>query len=120
MGLGGKVSASVDLVLGVSILEPLLFILYIIELFHIVGNNIEGYADDTTIYAVFLQLVSRPQVMESLNQNLAAIDTLKKLKYMVISRSRTNAPDYGDLTLGSAELEEVQSLHIFGVTLDFH
>ena len=38
---------------------------------------------------------------------------------MVVSRSRNIAPGYGDLTLGSAEIEEVKSLSIRGVTLDF-
>ena len=42
----------------------------------------------------------------------------KNTKPMVVSRSRTYAPGYGDITLGSAELEEVKSLHILGVTLD--
>ena len=50
--LNGRVSASVDVVSGVTqgcVLEPLLFILYTSELFHIVRNHIVGYADDTTI-----------------------------------------------------------------------
>ena len=53
--LDGKVSVSVDGVSGVpqgSILGRLLFILYISELFHIVGNHFLGNADDSTIYAV--------------------------------------------------------------------
>ena len=37
---------------------------------------------------------------------------------MVVSRSRTTAPGYGDFTLGGAELEEVKSLRILGKTLD--
>ena len=37
---------------------------------------------------------------------------------MVVSRSRTSAPGYGDLTLGGAELEEVKSLLILRVTFD--
>ena len=37
---------------------------------------------------------------------------------MVVSRSRTNAPVYGDLTVGGAELEKVKSLRILGVTFD--
>ena len=36
----------------------------------------------------------------------------------MVSRSRTYAPGYGDLTLDGAELEEVNSLHIFGATFD--
>ena len=50
-----KVSESVDVVSGVtqgSVLGSLLFILYTSELFHIVGNHIVGYADDTTVYSV--------------------------------------------------------------------
>ena len=37
---------------------------------------------------------------------------------MAVSLSRTYAPGYGDLTLGGGELEEVRSLHIYGVTYD--
>ena len=56
-------------------LRPLLFILYTSELFHIVGNHIVGYADSTTIYGVFPRPLSRPKGMESLNQDLAAINS---------------------------------------------
>ena len=58
-----------------TVLEPLLFILYTSELFHIVGNHTVGYADDTTNCAVIPRPISRPQVMESLNQGLAAINS---------------------------------------------
>ena len=43
---------------------------------------------------------------------------LKNAKSMGVSRSRTDAPGYGILTLGGTELEEVKSLRILGVTLD--
>ena len=43
----------------------------------------------------------------------------KKTKCMVVSRSWTSAPGYGDLTLGVAELEDVKSLRILGETFDF-
>ena len=42
----------------------------------------------------------------------------KKTKSMVVSSSRIIAPDYDDLTPGSAELEKLKSLHILGVTFD--
>ena len=54
-----------------SVLGPLLFILHTSELYHIVGNHIVSYADD----AVIPRPLSRPQVIESLNQKLAAIDS---------------------------------------------
>ena len=50
-----KISVLIDVVSGVlqgSVLEPLLFILYTSELFHIVGKHMVAYANDTTTYAV--------------------------------------------------------------------
>ena len=41
-----------------------------------------------------------------------------KTKSMAVSRSRTYAAGYDDLTLGSEELEEVKSLRILAVTFD--
>ena len=125
----GKVSASVDVVSGVPqcrALGSLLIILYTFELFSIVGNHIVGYADDTTIYPVISRPLSCPQVLESLNQDLTAINSwclkwnirlnAKKTKSMETSLSWTIAPGY--LTLGGAELEEVKSLRILGITFD--
>ena len=37
---------------------------------------------------------------------------------MEISRSQTNAPGYGELTLVDAELEDVKSLRIIGATFN--
>ena len=54
-------------------LGSLLLILQTSELFHIAGNHIAGYVDDSTIYAVIPIPLSRPQVMESVNQDLAAM-----------------------------------------------
>ena len=42
----------------------------------------------------------------------------RKTNAMVVSRSRTIALGYGDLTLGDAKLEKLQSLRILEVTLD--
>ena len=55
-----------------SVLGQLLFVLYTSEIFHIVGSHIVGYAEDSTIYAVILRPLSGPQVMELMNQDLAA------------------------------------------------
>ena len=55
--LKGKVSASVDVVSGVtmgSVSRVLFFILYTSELFRIFSNYIVGYADDTTSMQSFL------------------------------------------------------------------
>ena len=77
--------------------------------------------DDTAIYAGTSRPLSRPQVMESLNQDLTAINSWclkwhirlnpKKTKSLVIKTSRIIAPGYGDLSLGSSELEELKSAY---------
>ena len=38
---------------------------------------------------------------------------------MVVNRFQTYATGYGDLTLGGAELEELKSPRVLGVTFDF-
>ena len=76
--LNSKVSAQVDVVSGAppgSVLGPLLFILCTFEFFGIVGNHIVDYADDSTIYTVIPRSPLRPQVIESLNQDLAPINS---------------------------------------------
>ena len=42
----------------------------------------------------------------------------KKTTSMMVSLSRNYVSRYGDLTLGGADLEEVRSLRILGVTFD--
>ena len=51
----GSSSKSVNVVSGVpqgSVLGPLLFLLYTLELFSILENKLIGYADDSTLIAV--------------------------------------------------------------------
>ena len=131
MHLDGKVSASVDVVYGVplsSVLGPLLFKLYTSKLFLIVKNHIVGCADDTTVYEVIPRVLSRSQVVGSLNQDLVAMNSWrlkwhmrlnsKKTKSMVVSRSRIIASGYSDPTLSSAVLDALKSLCILGATVD--
>ena len=116
--LVGKVNVSVDVVSWVpqgSVLGSLLFMLYTSELFHIIGNHMVGYANDTTIYAVFPRPLSRPQVVESLNQDLAAVHswclkwhirlTPRKTKSMMVNSLRPMLPAMVISTFGGEELE---------------
>ena len=87
-----------------------------------------GYVDATTIYTVIPEPLSRASVIISLHQYLAAINSWclkwhmrlnpRKAKSMMVSRSRTRALGYVDLTLGSTEFEEVKSLRNLWETLD--
>ena len=75
IGLNGKVSETVAVsrVPQSSILGPLL-LMCSSQLFYIVGNHIVSHADDT-------RPLSRPKVMEWLNQDLAANDEIAELGF---------------------------------------
>ena len=78
MCLDGEVSAAVDVVSAVpqnSVLGTLLFLFYPAEFTNIDGHRIVGCADDSTINAVIHWPLLPTNVMGSLNQNLAAIDS---------------------------------------------
>ena len=53
-----------------SVLGPLLFLLYTLELFSILENKLIGYADDSTLIAVVPYPDVRVTVAESLNRDL--------------------------------------------------
>ena len=60
----GCSSKLVNVVSGVSqcsVLGPLLFLLYIPQLFYILENKLFGYADDSTLIAVVPSLAVRVQ-----------------------------------------------------------
>ena len=67
--MDGCHSKLVNVVSGVprSVLGPLLFLLYTLELFSILENKLIGYADDSTLMAVVPSPGARVTVAESLN-----------------------------------------------------
>ena len=83
-----------------SILGPLVFLLYTSEIFYVLENKQISYADDSTLMAVVPSPGVRISVAESLIRNLGMViewyDLLgMKLNesttknYMIVSRSRT-------------------------------
>ena len=69
-------SKLVDVVPGVSqgsVLGPLLFVLYTSELFSILQNKLNGYADDSTLMAVVPSPGVRVTVSESLIRDLRMV-----------------------------------------------
>ena len=115
MRLDGKASVSLGVVLGVchgSVLELFLLILCTSKLF--LEKYMACYAYDTVICAIIPRSLSRRQVMTSLNQDLAGINSWclnwhmtlipKTSKSVVVSWFWSYAPSYGDLTLGLRSL----------------
>ena len=56
-----------------SVLCPLLFLLYTLELFSILENKLIGYADDSTLMAVVPSPGVRVAVEESLTRDLGRV-----------------------------------------------
>ena len=80
-----------------SVLGPLLFLLYISELFSILENKLIGYADDSTLMIVVPSPLVRVTVSESPIRDLSRVSewcvlwgmklNASKTKIMMVSRS---------------------------------
>ena len=111
-----------------SVLGRLLFLLYTSELFSILENKLNGYADDFTLMAVVPSPGVRVAVAESLIRNLGRVSewcelwgmklNASKTKTMIVSRFRTMHPQSPPLTIGGTILKESDDLVILGVTFD--
>ena len=83
----------------VSVLGPLLFLLYTSELFSILENKLIGYTDDSTLIDIVPSPGVRVTVAESLIRDLDRVSewcdhwgmkmNASKTKTMIVSRSRT-------------------------------
>ena len=92
-----------------SVLGPLLFLLYTLELFSILENKLIGYADDFTLMAVVPSPGVRVTVAESPILDLGRVSewcdlwgmklNASKFKTMIVSRSRTMHPQSPPLTI---------------------
>ena len=111
-----------------SVLGPQLFLLFTEELFSVVENKLNGYADDSTLVAVVPSPGERVAVSESMNRDLNRVSVWCNLlgmkmnaintKTTIVSRSRTVRPQLTPLTLDETVLKESADLVILGVTFD--
>ena len=111
-----------------SVLGPLLFILYSSDMWFDITNNILAYADDTSLYAQIPSPAMRPNVANSLIDDLNKIQSWclqwgmklnpSKSKEMIVSRSRTHFPEHPNLSINGALINKVDQLKLLGVTLD--
>ena len=107
---------------------PLLFLLYMSELFSIFQNKLISYADESTLISVVPSQGARVAVAESLIRDLGRVSEwcdllgmkLKaiKTKTMIVSRSRTMHPQSPPLTIVGTVLKESDDPVILGVTFD--
>ena len=67
-------------------------VVYILhEHFHIIGNHMVSYTEDTTIEAVIPRPLSHPQVMESPNRGLVAIHSWRLKWHKRRNSKKTNS-----------------------------
>ena len=119
-------SKLVNVVSGVPqgcVLSPLLFLLYTSDFFYILQNKLIGYADDST----FLSIVPCPciivTVAESLKRDLGKVSVwcdlwemklnARKIKTMIVARSRIMHPQSPPLTIGGTVLTQSDDLDIY-------
>ena len=123
----GATSECIPIASGVpqgSVLGPLLFIVYTSEILEQVENRIYAYVDDSTLPAVVRKPADRPAVAAAHNRGLAKIQewcmilNANKTKALVVSRSRTVNPPYGDLVLSGVCICASPNLDILGVKFD--
>ena len=116
----GVFSSSIDVVSGVpqsSVLGPLLFLLYIADLPRLLQNELDGYADDSTLLCRIPHPRDGSSEAASLNDDLAVISDWcsrwgmlvnpSKTRGMLISRSRTVEPLFPDLSIDGSVVEMV-------------
>ena len=120
-GCRSKLVNVVSVVPQVSVLGPLLFLLYTSELF--LENKLIGYADDSILMAVVPSPGVRVAVAESMIRYLGRVSewcdlwgmklNASKTNTMIVSRSRTMHPQSPPLTIGGTVLKESDDLVIF-------
>ena len=111
-----------------SVFGQLSILLNTSELFSILENKLNGYADDYILMAVVPSPGVGVAVAESLIHDLGRVSecydlwgmklNASKTKTMIVSRSRTMHPQSPPLTIGGTVLQESDDLVILGVTFD--
>ena len=90
-GYSSKLVNIISEVLQISILGPLLFLLYTSELLSILENRLISYADDSTMMAVVPSLGVRVTVAESLICDLGRVSEWCDIWGMILNAGKHNA-----------------------------
>ena len=85
-------SADTPVLAGVpqgSVLGPLLFLVFINDLFDVVANNLDVIADDSSLWATVDSATTRAAAADSLNADLAAIETWASTWLVTYNQKKT-------------------------------
>ena len=129
----GCCSTSKQLLQGVpqgSILEPILFLLFVNDMpLSILDSTIDVYADDTTL-SKCSSWENVPHLKQALNQDLKRLDEWSTRNKMFINSQKTSMLVTGkrlrklvastsiDVSLNGSNIEHVTDFNLLGITLD--
>ena len=72
-------------------LAPLLFLVFINDLFDVVSNNLDVFADDSTLWATIPSVGDRAAVASSLSKDLLAIASWARAWLVTFNTGKTEA-----------------------------
>ena len=105
-----------------SVLGPLLFNIYITDLFHLMnGTEICNYADDTTLYSCDREVKN---VITKLEQNANHLITWFPENHMKFNEDKCHLIIFGtreekvSMHVGEVQIEEIDDEKLLGITLD--
>lgn len=105
-----------------SVLGPLIFIIYVNDLYELLSSFNLSYADDLKIFRVIASSADCVELQEDINRLLIWCDDngmrVNSKKCKVISFSRSNSISLHQYNMGLDFLERVDSICDLGVTID--
>ena len=74
-----------------SVLAPLLFLVFINDLFDVIQNELDVFADDSTLWAIVPSVSLRKSVADSMSADLAAIENWAKRWLVTFNSGKTES-----------------------------
>ncbi len=129
--VGGRSSRKSPIISGVpqgSVLGPTLFLIFAKDIAENLENTMISYADDCTLFSTITSPRQRLHCAASLQRDLNKLASwaenwklnfnASKTQSIIISRPRTTDPPHAQLKFLGESLKDVDSIKIWGVTLD--
>lgn len=130
--IGSNISDVIDINIGVpqgSVLGPLLFIIYLNDIYHVPGaHELNLFADDTLIYTSNLDLNiavdtlkgSMKSIEKYLQKNKLKLNAVKTKVMVIATKYKLNSIDYNEIKfeIDNTALEYVSEIKYLGIIVD--